>query len=709
MNYFETLFYDTLLFLEWFYEKYSQLFIIIGFVLSIALLTTAGWWGTKLARLIRNYKSKPKKGDLILFNNSAQFISYVARRNGRYVSQKWVLDRKKMRSDRKRKKFIPQFNKIVDERNKEGEEDWGGTYKFGARITYRLRGEFRLSDYIRYDELMRKMSFSWRGDDFPGMLPSEWDLARRTTSHYTGIEELTDEEKLELDKLIEQKNELSQRKHKRFTILGPYDVFYKTARQAEKSSKKSNKDVYFESDLEKLKPSKLSSTPTEEHNLSDNGIYVGGGYYYPEQGNFLTIGGTRSGKGTNLIIPQLLSTENYKGSTVVIDIKGENAAIAAAHLKKSGKEVFILDPWNIQEKIGATHGIESSSLNPLDILKEVGDETHDECTMIAEMLVPYNSGTNDRHFEDRARQIVTAYLKQMVTSSKYGDRISMDTLCYLLSLPDEDANGEDMSTFLSEMFVNEALNGSLKQTANQIKNMWSRGEREMQSIMSTVDKNMDIFKSPALQRSLSHSDFDIQNLTDGNMVLFLCIPSNKLKSHSVWLRLIVSTIISTIQKKKDKPVLLLLDEFYSLGYMPLVEQAMGYMTGFDLRIWAIVQNLSQLKEYYTKNWETFIANSAVSTWLGTNDNTTSEYLSRLMGDRTVKYQSTQSMVSEIKGGSPSTSENFKLTMQSPLEIRENDGIYTLVKGTQPINFPKMPYFEDERFSTRASKNPYLNE
>jgi len=37
------------------------------------------------------------------------------------------------------------------------------------------------------------------------------------------------------------------------------------------------------------------------------GIYIGDGYYWDGQGHILTVGSNRAGKGTNLIIPSLLS------------------------------------------------------------------------------------------------------------------------------------------------------------------------------------------------------------------------------------------------------------------------------------------------------------------------------------------------------------------------------------------------------------------
>jgi len=58
----------------------------------------------------------------------------------------------------------------------------------------------------------------------------------------------------------------------------------------------------------------------------------------------LIVARTRTGKGTRVIVPTLL---RYGGSALVIDPKGENAAITAMVRKvQLGQSIHILNPWN---------------------------------------------------------------------------------------------------------------------------------------------------------------------------------------------------------------------------------------------------------------------------------------------------------------------------------------------------------------------------
>ncbi len=44
--------------------------------------------------------------------------------------------------------------------------------------------------------------------------------------------------------------------------------------------------------------------------------------------------------------------------------------------------------------------------------------------------------------------------------------------------------------------------------------------------------------------------------------------------------------------------LLMLDEFPSIGYMPIIKKGSGYIAGFNLKLLTIYQNVSQLNEIY---------------------------------------------------------------------------------------------------------------
>lgn len=117
-----------------------------------------------------------------------------------------------------------------------------------------------------------------------------------------------------------------------------------------------------------------------------------------------TAAGNCGGKGTGLIIPNLCL---WPGSTVVIDPKGENAAITAHHRERirEGHKVVALDPYNEADLPSELLG----QFNPLDMIDIESDDAIDIAGMIADALI-IKANTKDMHWDDSARDLITGLI-----------------------------------------------------------------------------------------------------------------------------------------------------------------------------------------------------------------------------------------------------------------------------------------------------------
>jgi type IV secretion system protein VirD4 len=134
-----------------------------------------------------------------------------------------------------------------------------------------------------------------------------------------------------------------------------------------------------------------------------NGLYIGGDYAFADKGHALLVCGTRGGKSQNVLIANVLRVSNYKGSMVYIDPKGETAAVCANQLRKSGKRVVILNPWDL---LGELLG-PSTNYNPLNFLSDKSSEhLIDDVSLIAELIVPLSDNDKNKFFTDSARNMI---------------------------------------------------------------------------------------------------------------------------------------------------------------------------------------------------------------------------------------------------------------------------------------------------------------
>ena len=99
----------------------------------------------------------------------------------------------------------------------------------------------------------------------------------------------------------------------------------------------------------------------------------------------------------------------------------------------------------------------------------------------------------------------------------------------------------------------------------------------------------------------------------------------------------------------------------------------------------IIQNLAQLKALFEKQWESIVGNCDEFLYLGGNEQSTHEYVSKLLGKETIETRTS----SQSKGRNGSYSQNFQQAgreLLTPDEVRMLDNRYALVlvRGEAPV-------------------------
>lgn len=372
--------------------------------------------------------------------------------------------------------------------------------------------------------------------------------------------------------------------------------------------------------------------------------------------HMVSMGGTRAGKGTSAIIPNL---QLYPGSVLCIDPKGENARITAARrgygdadTEGLGQTVVILDPYNTTR----TPEEHRASWNPLDLLVEGDDLLVDRATSIADSLIERTNEENS-HFDDSARILIKALIlyvalldarhphRNLITVHSLlargaVDQMAADKAAAQDAGEDSSGPGPDAFTYLLHLLAsNDAFDGSIAGAATMLLAM---GDRERGGVLSTARRSMEFVERPAMKRVLQTSSFELSNLkTDvRGVTIFLCLPPQRMKDCSRWLRLIIGSCLEQMYEIDEAPatghpVLFLLEEFATLKHMEIIEHAAGYAAGFGVKLWMILQDITQLKRYYRESWETFLGNAGVIQAFANSDYSTLDYLSKKLGETEV--------------------------------------------------------------------------
>ena len=444
--------------------------------------------------------------------------------------------------------------------------------------------------------------------------------------------------------------------------------------------------------------------------LEDNGEKVFSSSFIKR--HFMTIASTRGGKGVSLIVPTLL---RYRASCIVIDPKGENAWITAKYRRENlGNKTIILDPWGeVNRRYGDFVGEKEkiATFNPLSVLDPSSEHYADDVAYIADALI-INEG-KDPHWDNSARELISGLIAYCVES--FGEAASLPMVRLLLSKPLEEIAGiaVDAQKFGPESVAARKLGRFVVDS------------KEVGSIVSTALTQTAFLDSKKLAANMQQTSFSFDDLVNpkSRATIYLVLPVDKLYTYGRWLRLMVSLAIRSVARSVEPfqgPVMFYLDEFGTIGRLSAVAQAFGLMAGLNMTMWAFVQDLNQLKRDYPDDWETFIANSQAITAFNVMDQTTTEYLSRMMGKRTVE-RITQQTADERRGDSgffglgakkpdPEYSQIsdqiFGRDLFTPDEIRTSKRIFLISRQGNSILDPR-PYFNDVTLSLRAAENPFF--
>lgn len=453
--------------------------------------------------------------------------------------------------------------------------------------------------------------------------------------------------------------------------------------------------------------------------------------------HILTYAPTRSGKGVGLIVPSLV---NWKHSLVATDIKGELWAMTAGYRHNElNNKVLKFEP-----------AVEKSvKWNPLLEIRKGDNEVSDAQSIALLIVDPMGKGLDD-HWVKTAYSLLTGCILYLINDKEKQEKgqVSLSYLDRMLSDPE-----------LPLQNLWEAMSKSDNQVARQVgQDMKDKPENEAGSIVSTAKSELALYRDPIVAANTNTSDFSVYDImnSDTPVSLYIVVQPSDQTRISPLFRLLVNMLIRKnvsefrffqsenfkdysilekagrfLQGKDTKKynairgagsykhrMLLMLDEFPSLGKMDEVQKALAYMAGYGIKGYLIVQDLAQLQDKYGKN-ESITSNCHIQNAYAPNKHETAEYLSKMTGETTIVDE--QISVSSSGGllSNKNYSKSYQHTKRNLLtpdecmrlrgadknakgEITRAGDILIFVAGYPAIKGVQALYFQDPVFSYRAS-------
>ncbi len=423
---------------------------------------------------------------------------------------------------------------------------------------------------------------------------------------------------------------------------------------------------------------------------------------YAGERHVLLFGPTGTGKGTRFLIPNLLSIKDR--SIIVIDPKGELAAVTANYRRTLG-DVVMLNPFDVL-------GLGSAGFNPLAALDPASPNFYDDAAALGEALISIEGV--DPHWSQSAQGLLVALL--MWEKIKNGARANLENVRAMLTEADkwERYTGDDgkqrerQTAGLTLTAADMVAEGGYEIAS--LAGRFTERTNELTSIRSTADTQTRWILSEPMRDDLKKPGVDFAKLKEKPTTVYVILPAERMRTHSVWLRLVIVSALRALYRPGGLRTLLLIDEMPALGHLGPLEDAFGLVRGYKVQIAGICQDLAQLKALYKERWESFLANAGVVQGFTPNDLTTADWMSRRAGQTTlVAENSSQSRQAQGHSSESTSWQQVGRALYLPYELMgfaEGSGLLFLAGMANGVRFFAPPYWKIDACAQRAGRNPY---
>lgn len=419
---------------------------------------------------------------------------------------------------------------------------------------------------------------------------------------------------------------------------------------------------------------------------------------YADDRHLCTIGPTRSGKGATVIVPALLQVPH---SVVVIDPKGQNAAVTARRRRAMGQDVFVLNPFRLHA--GAPWRLPSHRYNPLAAFDIASPNIVADIAALSQALILTQG--REPYFDDTARDLVTALMLYLI--STLGRNATLGHLRKMLT--DIAARGQEAADLLLAMgkspyrFVSQPI-GRFKDAE----------ARDISSAINTAITQTAFLDDPALTDpvagTLSGSDVDLAVLKKRPTTLYLILPGRYMDAYARFLRLLITAALDHITATPGGyPVLIILDEFARLEHLPAVSNAFGFAAGFNVQLWPFLQDLPQLQQLYGQKWMSLLANCGVTQFFTPTEMETADYLQKRGGLTTGESRSrsyTGSLFRKERSESRSDARVPLLPIERAMSLPQDQSVVFFAGKHDPMIAERMPYWRIPRLAGMYDPDPY---
>lgn len=420
--------------------------------------------------------------------------------------------------------------------------------------------------------------------------------------------------------------------------------------------------------------------------------------------NILVIGGSGAGKTRFFALPNIL---NGNCSFIILDPKGEILRTVGHVLESMGYEIKVLDLLHMER---------SHCYNPFDYLRNV-DDIQRLVSNIFASSTPKGAQSQDPFWDNAASILLKAVICLLWFEAPKEEQ-NFDMVLEVLraaQVKEEDENFQSPMDLLFEKVRDKDPGHIAVKFYDDFK---QAAGKTMKSILITLLSKLEKFNIPSLAQLTMTDEMDLRSIGKRKTAVFAIIPDND-TSFNFLVSILYTQLFQMLFEEADLApngrlpvhVHFVMDEFANVALPSDFDKLLATMRSREISVSIILQNLAQLKALYEKEWESIVGNCDEFLYLGGNEQSTHEYVSKLLGKETIDTNT----YGQSKGRNGSYSTNYQATgreLKTSDEMRMLDNEYALlfIRGERPVmdlkyDLTKHPNF---KLTPEGGGKPYIH-
>lgn len=418
--------------------------------------------------------------------------------------------------------------------------------------------------------------------------------------------------------------------------------------------------------------------PTQNKILTQNVSAGLDGRKHRRNLNTLVCGGSGAGK-TRFFAKPNLCQEN--SSYVVLDPKGELLRDTGNLLSAKGYDIKVLDLINMEK---------SHCYNPFVYLRSDNDIQR-LVTNLFKNTTPKGSQSQDPFWDQAATMLLLAlifYLHYEAPPEEQNFPMVME----MIRAGEVREDDETYKSALDILFERLEMRNPEHIALKYYRSYHSGSGKTLKSIQITLISRLEKFNLESLASITQNDELELWSIGEKKTAVFAIIPDND-SSFSFLVGMLYTQLFQQLYYQADVihggrlpvHVHFLMDEFANVALPDEFDKLLSTMRSREISVSIIIQNLAQLKALFEKQWESIVGNCDEFLYLGGNEQSTHEYVSKLLGKETIDTNS----YGQSKGRNGSYSTNWQLAgreLMTPDEVRMLDNRYALlfIRGERPV-------------------------